>query len=36
MKSVLLTFQLLTEKDTKAFVQKSTADEMEKIVILTE
>ncbi len=31
-----LTFQLLTENDTEAFVQKSTEEKMEKILILTE
>jgi hypothetical protein len=29
------TFQLLTEEDTAAFVQKSTKDEKEKIIILS-
>jgi hypothetical protein len=30
------TFQLLTEEDSAAFVQKSTEDEKEKIIILAE
>ncbi len=29
------TFQLLTEDDTAAFVQKSTKDEKEKIIIMS-
>jgi hypothetical protein len=33
---MLLTFQLLTENDTEVFVQKSTEEKMEKIIILTE